>query len=394
MNISSTIILLLWILPGFTAGQASDVLDQKPVKVAAERTEFYFPLLEEKRIGIVANQTSLVGNAHLVDTLFISGFEVLKVFGPEHGFRGNASDGEKVADGHDPKTGLPVISLYGSHRKPTADDLKGLDLVIFDIQDVGTRFYTYISTMTYVMEACAENDIPVMILDRPNPNGNFVDGPVLDTAFSSFVGLHPVPVVHGMTVGEYAQMVNGEGWLKNGIQCELTVIPVENYDHTMLYDLPVAPSPNLPNMTAIYLYPSLCFFEGTIISVGRGTDLPFQVIGHPDFAYGSFAFTPGSIPGVSVHPPYEGETCFGQSLQGYSELVLKERRLHLDLLISYYDYFKDKEPFFKPYFTKLAGSEQLQKQIESGMTEGEIRATWQTELEKFMAIRAKYLLYN
>ena len=211
MNISSTIILLLWILPGFTAGQASDVLDQKPVKVAAERIEFYFPLLEEKRIGIVANQTSLVGNAHLVDTLFISGFEVLKVFGPEHGFRGNASDGEKVDDGRDPKTGLPVISLYGSHRKPTADDLKGLDLVIFDIQDVGTRFYTYISTMTYVMEACAENDIPVMILDRPNPNGNFVDGPVLDTAFSSFVGLHPVPVVHGMTVGEYAQMVNGEG---------------------------------------------------------------------------------------------------------------------------------------------------------------------------------------
>lgn len=394
MNYTKLIILILWILPGCTSGQVSNNQQTFKLLVGAERTNIYFPLLKEKKIGVVANQTSMVGKTHLVDTLFISGFEVLKVFGPEHGFRGNASDGEKVADGHDLKTGLPVISLYGSHRKPTPDDLKDLDLVIFDIQDVGTRFYTYISTMTYVMEACAENNIPMMILDRPNPNGDFVDGPVLDTAFSSFVGLHPIPVVHGMTVGEYAQMVNGEGWLKSGIQCDLTVIPVENYDHSLMYDLPVAPSPNLPNMTSIYLYPSLCFFEGTIISVARGTDFPFQAIGHPDFSLGSFTFTPRSIPGVSDHPPHEGETCFGQSLEGYAETVLKERKLHLDLLIAYYDYFKEKENFFKSYFTKLAGSEQLQKQIEEGKTEEEIRESWQEDLKVFKKTRANYLLYE
>jgi uncharacterized protein YbbC (DUF1343 family) len=399
MKVSWTLNIICWILPGLLAGQAA--MDQPateisgpPVIVGAEQTDLYFPLLENKRIAIVANQTSMVGNSHLVDTLFISGFDVRKVFGPEHGFRGNAADGEKVKDGHDPKTGLPVVSLYGSKRKPAAGDMDGLDLVIFDIQDVGTRFYTYISTMTYVMEACAENDIAFMVLDRPNPNGDFVDGPVLDTAFSSFVGLHPVPVVHGMTVGEYARMVNGEGWLKNGIQVELTAIPVKNYDHTTMYQLPVAPSPNLPNMTAIYLYPSLCFFEGTIISVGRGTDDPFQVIGHPDFAMGSFAFTPRSVPGASLHPPYEGITCYGQSLSGYADnVVLKERRLHLDLLISYYRYFKDREPFFTAYFKKLAGTDQLQQQIESGLTEEEIRASWQEGLAHFQQIRAKYLLY-
>ncbi|MCB2220883.1 MAG: DUF1343 domain-containing protein [Bacteroidetes bacterium] len=399
MNVRLTLKILCWILPGCLAGQASVDLTHsngslEQITVGAERTELYFPLLENKQIAIVTNQTSMVGNVHLVDTLFISGFDIRKVFGPEHGFRGQASDGEKVADGRDPKTGLPVVSLYGAKRKPLPEDLNGLDLVIFDIQDVGTRFYTYISTMSYVMEACAENDVAFMVLDRPNPNGDFVDGPVLDTAFSSFVGLHPVPAVHGMTVGEYAQMVNGEGWLKNGIQCALTVIPVENYDHTVMYQLPVAPSPNLPNMTAIYLYPSLCFFEGTIISVGRGTDFPFQVIGHPDYALGSFAFTPRSVPGASLHPPYEGETCYGQSLKGYAEhVVLKERHLHLDLLISYYDYFKDKTPFFTAYFKKLAGTNQLQQQIEAGKTEKEIRDSWQDGLAHFKRIREKYLLY-
>jgi len=364
------------------------------ITVGAEQTALYFPLLQGKKIGVVANQTSLVNGVHLVDSLLHAGFDVVKVFGPEHGFRGNAADGEHIANDRDPKTGLPVISLYGNNRKPSAESLDGLDLVIFDIQDVGTRFYTYISTMSYMMEACAENNVDFMVLDRPDPNGDFVDGPVLEPAFSSFVGLHPVPVVHGMTVGEYAQMVNGEGWLKDAKQCHLTVIPVENYTHQTLYQLPVAPSPNLPNMTAIYLYPSLCFFEGTIISVGRGTDAPFQVIGHPDFGIGSYAFTPESIPGVSEHPPYEGEVCYGQSLQGYAkEVVMKERRLHLDLLISYYNYFKDKESFFKPYFTKLAGTEKLQQQIEAGKTEAEIRDSWQNELDKFKVIRAKYLLY-
>ena len=362
--------------------------------VGAEQTETYFSLLKNKKIAVVANQTSMVGKSHLIDTLLKAGIDIIKVFGPEHGFRGHAADGELIQDKTDPKTGLPVISLYGKNKKPTKEQLIGLDLVIFDIQDVGTRFYTYISTMSYVMEACAENGVAFMVLDRPNPNGDFVDGPVLEPEHTSFVGLHPVPVVHGMTVGEYAQMVNGEGWLKNGMQCDLIVIPVENYTHRTMYQLPVAPSPNLPNMTAIYLYPSLCFFEGTIISVARGTGFPFQAIGHPDYWLGSFTFTPESIPGISEHPPHEGETCNGQSLQGYAEnVVLKERRLHLELLIEYYNYFKDKEIFFKPYFTRLAGTEKLQQQIESGMTEDEIRDTWQKNLDSFKKIREKYLLY-
>ena len=363
--------------------------------VGAERTELYFPLLKDKNIAIVANQTSVINNVHLVDSLINAGFNVKRVFGPEHGFRGMTADGEHVQDDVDKKTGVSVISLYGSHRKPTKEDLKDVDVVIFDIQDVGARFYTYISTMTYVMEACAENDKEFIVLDRPNPHGDYVDGPVLQKEFSSFVGLHPIPVVHGMTIGEYAEMVNGEGWLKDGIKCNQKVIPCKNYHHKTAYELPIAPSPNLPNNNAIQLYPSLCFFEGTIISVGRGTEFPFQVIGHPDFDIGSFVYTPEPIPGVSIQPKYEGKICYGQSLKGFVENTLnKERQLHLNWLIDYFNYFKDKEEFFTPYFEKLAGTDQLRKQIEEGLTEEQLRASWQEDIDAYIIIRKKYLLYT
>ncbi len=362
--------------------------------VGAERTNEYFPLLKGKNIALVANHTSLIDGVHLVDTLISARFKVVKVFSPEHGFRGNADAGQEIGDKIDLVTGLPIISLYGKNKKPQAVDLAGVDLVIFDIQDVGARFYTYISTMTYVMEACAENQIPVIILDRPNPNGFYVDGPVLESEFKSFVGLHPVPIVHGMTVGEYAGMVNAEGWLENGVKCELSVIPVENYTHRHFYELPVRPSPNLPNKNAIFLYPSLCLFEGTVVSVGRGTDLPFQVIGHPDFVTGSYLFTPKSIPGVASKPKYEGVNCFGQNLTGFAENITNQpHQLSLFWLIEYYKTLKDKGNFFDSYFEKLAGTAQLRKQIEDGWSEAQIRETWQPGLEKFKQIRKKYLLY-
>ncbi len=363
--------------------------------VGAEQTELYFPLLKDKSIAIVANQTSVINNVHLVDSLINAGFNVKRVFGPEHGFRGKAADGEHVKDDMDTKTGVTVISLYGAHKKPSDKDLEDIDVVIFDIQDVGARFYTYISTMSFVMESCAENNIEFIVLDRPNPHGDYVDGPVLEKEFSSFVGLHPVPVVHGMTVGEYAKMVNGEDWLKNSIKCKLTVIPCKNYDHKIIYELPIPPSPNLPNNIAIQLYPSLCFFEGTIISVGRGTEFPFQIIGHPDFVIGSFVFTPEPITGVSSNPKHKGKTCYGQSLQGLAEQLLqRERKLNLGKLLGYYDFFKERDVFFTPYFEKLAGTDRLRKQIEEGLTEEQIRASWQEDLEAFKKIRKKYLLYN
>ncbi|MCF8368089.1 MAG: DUF1343 domain-containing protein [Bacteroidales bacterium] len=366
-----------------------------PVIVGAERLEKYLPLLPGKRVAIMANQTSMIGGTHLVDSLLALKTDIVKVFGTEHGFRGNAADGAHVSNETDAATQLAIISLYGNNKKPTPDQLMDVDVVIFDIQDVGARFYTYISAMTYMMEACAENNKKMIVLDRPNPNGDYVDGPVLDPAFSSFVGLHPVPVVHGMTVGEYAKMVNGEAWLKDGLQCDLVVIPCKNYSHNTKYHLPIAPSPNLPNMTAIYLYPSLCFFEGTVVSVGRGTAFPFQVIGHPSFALGSFAFTPVPIKGVSDNPPQLGKTCFGQSLAGFSNNVAaKERRLHLNWLIDYYTFLKDKTEFFTPYFSKLAGSELLQKQIEEGFTEDQIKESWKKDLNAFKTIRKKYLLYE
>lgn len=363
------------------------------IKTGAERTEDYLLLLQGKNVGIVGNHTSMIGDVHLVDSLINRNVNVVRVFSPEHGFRGNREAGASIKNGLDTRTGLPVISLYGRHKKPTREDLQDIDIMLFDIQDVGTRFYTYISTMTYVMEACAENNIPVIVLDRPNPNGHYVDGPVLDTAFSSFVGMHPVPVVHGMTIGEYAKMVNGEGWLKDGVQCDLSVIPVENYDHGKLYQLPVKPSPNLPVMNAVYLYPSLCFFEGTLVSIGRGTDFPFEVYGHPEFKIGSFIFTPRRIPGVSLKPKHKDQECFGASLQNYTNTAGIPNTINLHWLIGMYDFFKDKEEFFIPYFDKLAGNDLLRKQIVDGLSEAEINKSWQDDLEKFKTIRKKYLIY-
>ncbi len=385
-------ILLLSAL--ITLGQPGPVPEGGGVVTGAERTHLYLPLLKDRQVGIVANQTTIIGSAHLVDSLLALGVDIHRVFGPEHGFRGAAGAGEHVEDDRDPVTGLEVVSLYGNKRKPSPEDLEGIDVVIFDMQDVGARFYTYISTMTYMMEACSEAGIPVLVLDRPNPHGDYVDGPVLDPAFSSFVGLHPIPVVHGMTIGEYAEMVNGEGWLSNGITCELRVIPMENYDHTVQYTLPVAPSPNLPNQKAILLYPSICFFEGTIISVGRGTDFPFQVIGHPDFGIGSFVFMPEDRPGVAMDPKYEGQLCYGQNLAGFAEYFMENpKQLYLGGLIEMYTYFKDREDFFTPYFDKLAGTDQLRLQIAAGRSEKEIRASWRGDLARFMEMRARYLLY-
>ena len=388
---------IILILTNCTLAQKTNERNQQyfknKIKTGAEQTSYYIPVLQNKKVAVVANQTSVIGKTHLVDSLINNGINIITVFGPEHGFRGNAGAGEKIKDNKDPKTGLPVISLYGKHRKPTPDDLKDIDIVVFDIQDVGVRFYTYISTMTFVMEACAENRIEFLVLDRPNPHGSYVDGPVLKPDYSSFVGLHPVPVVHGMTVGEYAQMVNGEGWLKNGIKCNLKVIKIQNYNHDTYYKLPIPPSPNLPNMNAIELYPSLCFFEGTIISVGRGTNLPFQVIGHPDFQEGDYSFSPVDISGVAMNPKYEGEKCYGFNLSSYADSILQEKRLDLRWLIQMHNYFKDDGAFCNSFFDKLAGTDRLRKQIVAGFTENEIRESWKLQLAEFNKIRKKYLLY-
>lgn len=362
---------------------------------AAERMELYLPTLQGKRIAAVVNHTSLVGKTHLIDTLLKSGVQVVKIFAPEHGFRGMADAGEHVKDGKDAATGIPLVSLYGDKKKPGAQDLKNIDLVLFDIQDVGARFYTYISTMSYVMEACAENNIPMLILDRPNPNGHYMDGPVLDKKYRSFVGLHEVPVVHGMTVGEYANMVNGEGWLANGVKCRLQVVPCAGYDHRTFYEVPVKPSPNLPNMRAIYLYPSICFFEGTVVSVGRGTDKQFQVIGAPGFTLGDFTFTPVSKEGAK-NPPQEGKLCRGFDLSKLEINELRQRKsLDLSYLIEFYKNAPDQANFFlkNNFIEKLAGEADLKRQIIEGKTESEIRQSWQPGLEKFRAIRNKYLMY-
>ncbi len=362
---------------------------------AAERFDVYLPQLQGKRIGAVVNHTSVLGETHLVDTLLKLGIRIEKIFAPEHGFRGTADAGEHVRDGRDASTGIPLVSLYGSKKKPGKAELEGLDLVLFDIQDVGARFYTYISTMSYVMEACAEQGLPMLVLDRPNPNGHYVDGPVLKKAYSSFVGLHEVPVVHGMTVGEYARMVNGEGWLAGGIQCSLTVAPCKNYDHTTRYQLPVKPSPNLPNMRSIYLYPFICFFEGTEVSVGRGTDKQFQVLGSPGFSGGDFSFTPQPMEGAK-NPPFEGKLCRGFDLTTLStEDLARQDALDLSYLITFYQGFDQKESFFLKnlFFDKLAGGPDLRQQIIAGKSETEIRASWQSGLGQFKTIRSKYLLY-
>ncbi len=367
-----------------------------PIRVGAERTELYFPLMEGKRVAVCGNHTSIVQQTHLVDTLLSAGFRVTKIFCPEHGFRGEAEAGAKIQSSVDSRTGIPIISLYGSNKKPTAEQMRNLDLVIFDIQDVGCRFYTYISTLHYVMEAAAENHVDVIILDRPNPNGYFVDGPVLDTNYRSFVGMHRVPIVHGMTIGEYGNMVNEEGWLKNHIHCALTVIPMQNYTHTRRYSLPIAPSPNLQSDEAIYLYPSLCLFEGTDISIGRGTPTPFQVFGHPLLQTGNYYFTPNPIKGVSENPPQKGKTCRGFDLTDIAkEMKDSANSFNLNFLLTAYKNFPNPESFFtnSNFFDKLAGNATLREQITSGKGELEIRRSWQPALRQFKKLRKKYLLY-
>jgi uncharacterized protein YbbC (DUF1343 family) len=365
------------------------------VVVGANQTQLYLPFLKGKKVGIIANQTSVIfnehGYTHLVDSLVALKINVKAVFAPEHGFRGTADAGELIKDGRDAKTGISIISLYGDNKKPRPEQLQGLDVIIFDIQDVGARFYTYISTLHYVMEACAEAKVPIIIFDRPNPNGHYMDGPILEKEHQSFVGMHPIPVVHGMTIGEYAQMINGEKWLKNSVQCKITIIPIKHYTHQTRYRLPIKPSPNLPNDKAINLYPSLCFFEGTNVSVGRGTDKQFQVYGSPFIAdeANNYCFTPKPNEGAK-HPLYEGVKCCGFDLSNEESL----NEIHLNYLIKTYASTLNKKDFFNTFFTKLAGTKKLQQQIEAGLTENEIKATWQKGLEQFKITRNNYLLYQ
>src|SRR5664280_656894 len=373
---------------------ASCTQSQKEPIPGANQIELYKSIIEGKSVAVVANQTSMIGQTHLVDKLLSIGINIKAIFAPEHGFRNLADAGENIENGKDPSTGITLISIYGSHLKPSADDLKGIDVVIFDIQDVGTRFYTYISTLHYIVEACAENHVKCLVLDRPNPNGFYFDGNILDTAHSSFVGMDPVPVVHGMTVGEYAEMINGEGWLKNGVKCDLTVIKCLNYTHKTLYELPVKPSPNLPNQTSVYLYPSICFFEGTNISLGRGTSFPFQVFGSPKLPDRGFSFIPKSLPGAK-NPLLLGVKCFGTDLRdAMKQNLVPKPELNLEWLISAYKDFPDKDKFFNSYFDVLAGGPVLRNQIQTGMTSEQIRATWKDGLAKFAKIREKYLLYK
>ena len=380
-----------------TSPQKEEAKQEKQIKVGAERTSAYLDLVKGKRVAIVGNQTSRVGELHLVDTLIALGVDVVKVFSPEHGFRGDADAGEKVDSQRDEKTGLPIISLYGNNKKPKKEQLERVELIIFDIQDVGVRFYTYISTLHYVMEASAENTIPVLILDRPNPNGHIVDGPTRKEGFSSFVGMHPIPLLHGMTIGEYGKMLNGEEWLSNGVQCDLTVIPCENYAHDRNYSLPVYPSPNLRSDESILLYPSLCLFEGTILSVGRGTDHPFEVFGHPDFKKKSekypYQFTPGPNFGAK-NPKLKGEACYGLNLKELAKKGLDS--LNIEWIQQAYIDLERKDFFTKDngrWFDLLAGNSQLRKDIIGGKSEKEIRKAWQKDLAKFQSIRKRYLIY-
>ena len=345
--------------------------------------------LKGKRVGLVVNNTALVGKTHLADTLQSSGVNLVKIFGPEHGFRGDAADGELVKDSIDQKTGVLVVSLYGKNKKATPAQLKDVDVLVFDIQDVGARFYTYISTLHYVMEACAENGKKLIVLDRPNPNASYVDGPILQPELKSFVGMHPIPITHGMTIGEYALMINGEGWLEGGVRCELEIVKMKNWKHDDEYSLPVKPSPNLPNDQAVRLYPSICLFEGTNISLGRGTQMPFLVLGSPELKDMPFTFTPIPIKGMSLEPPLKNKLCYGMDLRE----VNVERKVDLKYVLTFYKMYPDKEHFFTKYFDTLAGTTELKQQIKDGLTEDQIRVSWQAGLTEFKTKRSKYLLY-
>jgi len=365
-----TIIISISLIINAQKANELKLLDAKDAVVGAMRMDLYLPQLLDKSVAVVANQSSIMDNGvHLVDTLLANGVDVVKIFTPEHGFRGTAEAGAYVNSGLDAKTGLPIVSLYGKNKKPTAEQLENVDVILFDLQDVGCRFYTYISTMTYVMEAAAENNIPVIVLDRPNPNGFYVDGPVLEAKNKSFVGMHCVPIVYGLTIGEYAMMVNGEKWLNDGLKCDLIVIPLGNYDRNAIYKLPVKPSPNLPNWEAVYLYPSLCLFEGTDVGVGRGTKLPFQIY---------------TLPHVK-------DTI---NLLDYAHnYINNEQKLNLSWILGARKRLENDEKFFNNYFIKLVGVDDLQQKINSGLTEDEIRSSWQTGIDSYLKIREKYLIY-
>ncbi len=375
---------------------AQGIASPNTVVVGAAQFHRYELLLKGKNVGMVVNQTSTVDDQHLVDVLLQRGISVKKVFAPEHGFRGKADAGEKVVDGKDPRTGLPIISLYGKNKKPSVDHLAGLDILVFDIQDVGARFYTYISTMHYVMEACAEQGLPVLVLDRPNPNGHYVDGPIREEALSSFVGMHPIPIVHGMTVAELARMINGEGWLKNGVSCDLQTVSCVNYNRQDEYVLPVKPSPNLPNNLSIYLYPSLCLFEGTTVSVGRGTDKQFQIMGAP-FLKGKMPdeFTPVPKEGAK-YPKHQDKVCYGLDLSSISHADVRANGFDLAYLLKAYELYPDKSKFFNEnnFFDKLAGTYKLREQIKAGTSYNDIKASWEPALSEFKQKRAAYLLYD
>ena len=362
------------------------VFSYSQIKVAAERTNKYIPLLKNQKVAIVGNQSSMIHKTHLVDSLLRRKVHIVKVFSPEHGFRGTEDAGAKIEDGLDKNTGIPIISLYGRNKKPTTKQLEEVDIILFDIQDVGARFYTYISTLHYVMESAAENNIKVIVLDRPNPNGHYIDGPVRKDGFESFVGMHPIPIVHGLTIAEYAQMINGENWISD--KCNLQVIKMENYTHDMHYELPIKPSPNLPNARSVNLYPSLCLFEGTNISIGRGTEYPFQHFGAP-YLQSSYSFIPKSGAG-SKHPKHENKICFGFDLRNQDNYLTS---INLDWLIYCYNNSNNKESFFNNFFDKLAGTNQLRHQIIDGKNSTEIKSSWQLDLEEFKKIRQKYLLY-
>lgn len=386
-------------LPAKTAGEASG---NEAIITGAEQTAKYLPLLNGKRVALLANPTTIIGQTHLVDSLRKLGVQIVKVFGPEHGFRGNASNGDHVSDEKDPTTGIPIISLYGSKRKPSKDDLADVDLMVFDIQDVGCRFYTYINVLSHIMEACAENNKELLILDRPNPNGYLVDGPILDMSLKSGIGMFPIPIAHGMTIGEFAQMINGEGWLPGRQQCKIRIIPVANYRHEMMYTLPVKPSPNLNTQQSIMLYPSTCLFEGTALNHGRGTYFPFTILGSPLLKdkY-SFSFTPVSIKGMSETPLHMNQVCYGIDLRAYDiNQLVKSGRINLDWMLELYRNFPDKARFFDRSqsnqmgdINKLAGTTEFKKQIEAGFSPDAIRASWEPGLSRYKEMRKKYLIY-
>ncbi|MEJ7767648.1 MAG: DUF1343 domain-containing protein [Chitinophagaceae bacterium] len=373
-----------------------------PLITGAEQTEEYLPSLKGKRIGVLGNQTSIIGRSHLVDSLLTLGVKIVKAFGPEHGFRGNASNGASVQDEVDSTTGIPIISLYGAKQKPSKEDMSSIDLMIYDIQDVGCRFYTNINMLATVMEACAENGKELLIFDRPNPNGYFVDGPILDMKLKSGIGKFPIPITHGMTIGEFAQMLNGEGWLANKIKCKIRIIPVSGYRHDMPYVLPVKPSPNLNTQQSVMLYPSLCLFEGTVISQGRGTYFPFAVLGNPLLKNNyKFTFTPKGIPGMSETPLHMNEACYGLDLQNYDERKLRSSgKINLQWMMELYKAYPQKEKFFDfsqskqmGNIDKLAGTTSFKEQIRSGMSENDIRKSWEPGLAQYKNMRKKYLLY-